>query len=617
MAIKNAKRFAELERLMGDYFNTHIAPVMRSTKDELASKQADEMRDYSRSAAGILSFIASSQMPGGDPYQTLKVTGKWNSKTTEDYILMCKERILNDKSMQKDLLLMASEWRNAVVKEIGRARYDALSQQLGCDLSYAFIEYRVEKQMIDKLVADNMPKSSAEYILRKAAKSSLFDLQRTLTQSPLAAEIEAKGEAAYKPKKWEKATGQVLGSATDAVTMGGAGSWASFAKFIGVDIAFSAATSAVQGKTKDAPTVEDCISQGVFGSKTNVFNGFRKQAKAIKNYDDAYIKSTNEHLKKKICTTNFGTMDWTKNNTPQWSGGFKLPSAEREKKYKDVPLIVAPGHEEEYLKEKAKQDAEQKAKADKAAKTEKPQNTTQSTENSEQQTEQTQSSAQQQSSESTSEDSQQQQAEQTNENGWNGLLANFGLDGFGDITKNLGYILAMLPDMLVGLFTGKTKSLNMDNSLIPMASIVAGMFVKNPILKMLLIGMGGANLLNRAGHEALENKKNEGVQNGASVRSDMAASQQVNYRQYPDEPLNPRITNPVLQGSCLVADIDHVPCTIQLPDAVVGAYQAGALPLNTLANAILAKTEQSRQLVANNYESEKERETITRTRGIQ
>jgi hypothetical protein len=606
MAIKNAKRFAELERLMGDYFNAHIAPVMQSTKNELASKQADEMRDYSRSSAGILSFIASSQMPGGDPYQTLKVTGKWNSKTTEDYILMCKEKILNDKSMQKDLLLMASEWRNAVVKEIGRARYDALSQQLGCDLSYAFIEYRVEKQMIDKLVADNMPKSSAEYILRKTAKSSLFDLQRTLTQSPLAAEIEAKGEAAYKPKKWEKATGQVLGSATDAVTMGGAGSWASFAKFIGVDIAFSAATSAVQGKTKDALTVEDCISQGVFGSKTNVFNGFRKQAKAIKNYDDAYIKSTNEHLKKKICTTNFGTMDWTKNNTPQWSGGFKLPSAEREKKYKDVPLIVAPGKEEEYLKEKAKQDAEQKAKADKATKTEKPQNTTQSAENSEQQSQERSSTSLQTTDEN------QQQSEQTNENGWNGLLANFGLDGFGDITKNLGYILAMLPDMLVGLFTGKTKSLNMDNSLIPMASIVAGMFVKNPILKMLLIGMGGANLLNKAGHEALDNKKNEGVSVNNST-----ASQQTQYRQYPDEPLNPRITNPVLQGSCLVADIDHVPCTIQLPEAVVGAYQAGALPLNTLANAILAKTEQSRQLVANNYENEKERETISRTRGIQ
>lgn len=175
--------------------------------------------------------------------------------------------------------------------------------------------------------------------------------------------------------------------------------------------------------------------------------------------------------------------------------------------------------------------------------------------------------------------------QQANENGWEGLLANFGLDGFGDITHNLGYVLAMLPDMLVGLLTGKTKSLNMDNCMIPLASIVAGMFVKNPILKMILIGMGGANLINKAGHEALERKANEG-----SVPDRYAASnRQVAYRQYADEPLNPRLSNPVLKGSCLIVHIDRVPCTIQLPQTVVDAYQAGALPLNTLANAILAK----------------------------
>ena len=75
MAIKNAKRFAELERIMGDYFSSHIVPVMQSTKDELGHKQADEMRAYSRSAAGILGMMASASVPGGDPYQTLKVTG--------------------------------------------------------------------------------------------------------------------------------------------------------------------------------------------------------------------------------------------------------------------------------------------------------------------------------------------------------------------------------------------------------------------------------------------------------------------------------------------------------------------------------------------------------------
>ena len=606
--IKNAKRFAELERIMGDYFSSHIVPVMQSTKDKLANKQVDEMRDYGRSLAGILSFGAASQMPGGDPYQTLKVTGKWNSKTTEDYILMCKEKLLGDKNIQKDLLLMTGEWRNAVVKEIGRAKYDALSQQLGGDLAYAYMEYRIERQMIDKLVAENMPRSSAEYILRKAAKSSLFDLQRTASQSPLAAEIEARGEAAYKPKTWEKATGRVVGSAVDAVAMGGAGSWASFGKFVGMDIAFSAATSAMQGKKGKTLTVEDCISRGVFGSNANVFDGFRKQAKSIKNHEDSYIKQTNNRLTKKIPVTQLNFMDWSKNNftAPAWTPSkLILPTNQREEKYKDVPLIVAPGQEETYLAEKAKNNAAKAEQAKKQAQ-EKPKNETQAVEESQQ----TNSSQEQTSS---SDVEQEQQSGQTNENGWDGLLANFGLDGFGDITKNLGYILAMLPDMLVGLFTGKTKSLNMDNSLMPLASIVAGMFVKNPMLKILLMGMGGANLLNKAGHEALDRKKNEGMQSGASV-SPAVASAAV-YKQYPDEPLNPRIVNPVLRGTCLVATIDHVPCTIQLPQAVVAAYQSGALPLNTLANAILAKTDQNRQMVQENYENNvSERETIARSR---
>ena len=67
---------------------------------------------------------------------------------------------------------------------------------------------------------------------------------------------------------------------------------------------------------------------------------------------------------------------------------------------------------------------------------------------------------------------------------------------------------------------------------------------------------------------------------------------------------------------CLVANIDHVPCTIQLPDSVIGAHQSGALPLNTLANAILAKNDQMRQMAAMQYE-EQARESVVRPRGIQ
>lgn len=200
-----------------------------------------------------------------------------------------------------------------------------------------------------------------------------------------------------------------------------------------------------------------------------------------------------------------------------------------------------------------------------------------------------------------------QETAQTNGNGWDGLLAGVGLDGLGDIGRNLGYVLAMLPDLLLGIFTGKTKSLGLKDNLLPIAGIVAGMFVRNPILKMLLIGMGGANLLNKAGHEALERKQNEGKEN---VNTGMR------YRQYADEPLNPRIERPVMQGSSLIATIDKVPCTIQLTETVAEAYRVGALPLNTLANAILAQSDRMQQMAAQNYDSSRQ-ETVVRTRGIQ
>jgi hypothetical protein len=45
---------------------------------------------------------------------------------------------------------------------------------------------------------------------------------------------------------------------------------------------------------------------------------------------------------------------------------------------------------------------------------------------------------------------------------------------------------------------------------------------------------------------------------------------------------------------------------------VVDAYNQGALPLNTLANAILAKNDQMRQMASENYAAG-EQQTQTRT----
>ena len=65
--IKHSGRFAEMERLVSDYFNFHIVPVMSKTLDYLAHKQGEEMKEYSTSLGGILSMMASSAQPLGDP----------------------------------------------------------------------------------------------------------------------------------------------------------------------------------------------------------------------------------------------------------------------------------------------------------------------------------------------------------------------------------------------------------------------------------------------------------------------------------------------------------------------------------------------------------------------
>ena len=582
--IKNPTRFAELEYCLQGYFDGKLAPVMKQVRDELTHKQLEERGRYQSSLAGVL---ASANPYVNNTEFVLKQTGKWNSKTTEDYLAMCNQKIWKDKNIVKDLALLAGEWRNAVVKEIGRSKYDALSKACGEDLAYAYVAQRMEDLMIGKLVKDNTPKSTMDYILRKAAQNSIWGLQEELMKSPLTAEIEARGEKAYKPSKTEKFAGRATASVMDAVTMGGIGSWKSLATLVGSDMALGYILDSKKGngEQRKEQAMELSISKGVFGQNGNAFTGFRSQAKKVNATDNGYVKTLNSKLHNKIHIPQkaFTPMAWTDNS-------FKFPfQKEQEKrndpKYKNVPLIVAPGKEDAYLEEKAKHDAAKVAEAERIIQ-----------EKKEAEAQQTETDEQQQAQ---SEEELQDQPENDNSNGWEGLLKNFGLDGFSDIGNNLGYVIAMLPDILVGLFTGKTQSLGLKDNMMPIAAILAGMFVKNPLLKMTLIGMGGANLLNKAGHEALANKQ-EG-NDGNAVSYGNTTAQAVQYKSYPDEPLNPRIANPVLQGNCLVATIDRVPYTIQLPEHVVGAYQAGALPLNTLANAVLAKSDQTRQMAERNY----------------
>ena len=460
----------ETEMTDREQFDSRIVPVMDRVRQELQSRQAAEVRRYMRSPAYILSGISGPD--GGMASQaiaidSLKVTGEWNSKTVEDYVEMVKAELI------KEGISVTPEQ---------------------------------EEMMIDKMARDNMPKSSIEYIIRKAAGNTIFGLPEEARKTPLQREVEERAEALYGPTKAEKGIGWGLGAAADFATLGGlSGGIAGGLKFVGADLAINAVVDSVDSKRKDVPSV--------------VLPGHEEEWLEMNQSNENPVIEEPE----------------TKTSQVETKGDEVSPDLNKQ----EEPARVSPDPIEEPLKEESISITETTA---------------------EQQT-------------------------KSNTGGWQGILSGLGLNGISDIGKNAGYILAMLPDMLLGMFTGKTQSLGLKDNLVPIASIMAGLFVKNPLLKMTLIGLGGANLLNKAGHEQLA--KQEGIQQPQS---------QVRYRRYEEQDIDPRIKDAEIKGKTLIATIDGIPVTVTLPDKVMDAYSAGALPLGTLANAVLQRCDQMQQV---------------------
>ena len=473
-----------------EQFTTKVEPIMDRVMQDLRSRQAEETRRFMRSPAYILSGISGPD--GGMASQaialdSLRVTGEWNSKTAEDYVEMVKAEL----------------------------RKEGIT-----------VTPQIEEMMIEKMARDQVPQSSIDYILRKAAGNSIFSLPEEARKTPLQREIEERAEEMYNPTKVEKGIGWGLGAAADFATMGGLGGGVvSGLKFVGADLAINAVIDTVDASQR-----------------------------------------------------------------------------------KDVPKVIAPGHEEEWLAMNGgKQEETEPVQKEPAIQEQPPVEQMEPEPQAIPASEETaKKEVAQAPVQETKETAPEQQAvpEKSNTGGWQGLLTGLGLNGIGDIGRNAGYILAMLPDILLGMFTGKTQSLGIKDNLVPIASIMAGLFVKNPLLKMTLIGLGGANLINKAGHEQLAKR------DGVSAES----VSQNRYLQYEDQKMNPRIRDAQIQGNTLIASIDGIPVTVTLPDKVMEAHAVGALPLGTLANAVLEKCDRMQEV--SEARDRFEEESRSQTRGI-
>lgn len=531
---------------------------MNSVRDELNNKRADELRRHSTSFGALMVGAASPDggMAATDVYNDrLKYIGEWNRKTVEDYINMVKGELKKQ---------------------------------------HITVDAVIEKKMVDYLVHQQMPKSSAVYILQKAAKGSIFYIPQRVRTSSMQDHINKKAEEEYNPSFLEELAGNVGSWLANAATTWGAGG------FLG-QVALDATSEATERLSQGQQ--QKYLAQQRQQAKKDAAAANKRKANIPQwMFDQMGFSKVAQATDKQLAMA----LDWANKNGQRYRSKVNqtINAGERTVKAngKSSQLSVSDAtframQYEAFAKVIQKEQAGRKNGKDAVHFS----NVAEADENIE---------TRQEVLENTS-------ANTTNGNevtgdysGWDNLLGSLGLNETGDTLQHLGLTLSMLPDMLVGVFTGRTKSIGLNqDTMMPLAALVSGTFVSNPMVKIPLMLYGGASLFNTVGQEAL-----------ADYRKANASLSTYKYKRYADEELNKRLKNPQIEGNVLLVDMDNVPRLVTLPQSVVEAYQEGALPLNTIANRILTQAEQStimnRQKLdkaSESYEQKNEREQV---RGI-
>ena len=640
--------FREMEYVFTKYYNETIAPVVSQQQRVLRQNQVRETRERSDSGWGGYIDAAS-------PFATQLValeTGPWNKASTEKLLSMIRQQ-LESKGFKHDLQVMTEAWRIAAKKELGEENYNRLSA--GCphgDLAYDFVHNRIETMMLQQLGKSKVPKSSLEYIIKQGFDGSIwgFLMPTIRSKTDMDSKLEKTINASYSPTGLERIGAHLVSFAGDAVALPiGYNSALRAAGLLVADVSLRFGSDALEDSSLD-----EQLGSAFFDDKT-AWKQMQADAKKVKPSGSALINLVNQNLTNKMKVPAYrppysndeeklmrkqlldaaqgdtsthlsnvfnslqseGITVKTDSSVPAWmmqknpeealrySATFTAMAIEMKRTGKSVMKfgdknmsfadVAQRGYDYARAADQMKRQARKPQMQDTAASTQ--QAPSQSPVQSQQQYAQAQYQQQVQQQYQQGQPMPQQPMQQavnyqqTGMSGWDSLMSQFGLTGMSDIGKNLGYVLAMLPDMLIGMLTGQSKSLRLKDNLLPFGAIFAGMFVRNPFLKMLLIGLGGANILNKAGHEILDN---------AGVKTTQQRPKQ--YVQHRDEILSERIEQPAMKGNALVATIDHKPCVIYVDEQTADAYYQGKLPLNTLCNAVLRKYDEQQSAVRDQYE---------------
>lgn len=542
-----------------DIFTTKVVPIMDRVRDELNRRKAEEAARHNASYRMLMAGAAGPDggMAAMDCYRSqVNYTGKWNTKTVEDYIRMVKAELQRQ---------------------------------------HITVDAVMEKKMVDRLIHEHIPKSAAEYISRKALEGTLFHIPNRSRESAMQDHINKEAEKKYSPSFLEMASSAIGSWLINAATTLGVGGLIGQAA---IDGSVEAVDRVGSGQQKDYLEKQRKLGRQEVAAanrkKASVPGWMHSQ---MGFSETAYATDRKLAIALKWATDN--AKIYRSKVSKALDAGERTIKASGRNTLLSVSDATARAMEYEAFAKAIRAEQGYRRSGKDAVSY---QNIAEAEENVPIQKNTVQTT------EAASQASAQQPTATGDYSGWNALLGNIGLDGMGDTFNHLGFTLAMLPDMLLGVLTGKTKSVGLNQqTMVPLASLLAGTFASNPMMKIPLMLYGGASLFNVAGQEALaEQRKNQSCAK--------------RYKRYDDEPLDKRLNNPQIEGNVLLVDIDRVPRIVTLPPRVVDAFQTGALPLNTLANCILAKVDEtavgnrrSMDRAADSYEQNQER---SQTRGI-
>ena len=539
-----------IERVIEDYFAAHVAPVMETQKETFLAAQRDEVNTWANSTAGRAAIMAGVPSSMG-----ARISGlSWSGADSVTYLNMCLDAMKADSAMASDIETLKASLREELRSTVGNDEYASRSAILGVDVASQFVDERITTLMVEKLAEMKVPKNSIEYVAEKAIKETTFGSFLVDCRSQLDKNIDLLAEKNYNPTPLERDMSQTLSAAMDASAVGGIGAL-SVATWFTLDIWYRGVKSSFTSPQKEYSKTELAASLAEYEQ-------FKQEAAAT----DPRLNDRVQRLAGKLNNQVYDLAEPVKKMGPVTEQELDVSIrtfAERAERVSGKTLAEA---REEAASKQAAEEASRRAGQGAYSK----------------------------------QQAGTQKGARSSADGWEGTI--WDKIGLGGLSKNVplsnfGYIISMLPNLMVSILTGKNDMAKDWQNLVPLASVFGGLFMKNPVLKMLMIGYGGFTLLNKSAEQVNAAKKGELYvgKGGRPLGVSQQGTQQTVYRRYDDEPLNARITDvrigslPSMGGAKFTAKIDDVEYYCIVSKNVYDAYQTGALPLNTLANTVLAK----------------------------